>query len=95
MSKIKHDAIICTGCWQAIGVDGENNRNRIGAMCSHVYPTVVVVPEQQLKGAVEALGALADALDVLRGPFADHLYVFDARVTEALVKARTIVPRGQ
>jgi hypothetical protein len=59
MSVMRRSATICTGCWQVVAIDGENNRERIGALCSHLAPMVEVVPSTDTPGALERIGALA------------------------------------
>jgi hypothetical protein len=58
MSLIERSATICTGCWQVVAIDGENNRERIGALCSHLAPMVEVVPSTDTPGAVDRVAEL-------------------------------------
>lgn len=60
MSVIARSATVCARCWQVVAIDGENNRERIGALCSHLGPMVELVPSTTTQGAVE------DAAELVR-----------------------------
>jgi hypothetical protein len=51
MSIIEREAVVCRRCSQVIAIDGENNLDRIGSVCSHLGPFVQVVPHDRLQGA--------------------------------------------
>jgi hypothetical protein len=58
---------------------------------------IIALEREQHRGAVEALGELADLVDGLRGPLGDSRAIRDAPMTALLVKARMFAPilRGQ
>jgi hypothetical protein len=74
MTVIRRSATVCTGCWQVVAIDGENNRERIGALCSHLAPMVEVVPSTDTPGAVsrehavQAIGWLSAEVAVHGAP---------------------------
>lgn len=92
MTVIRRSATICTGCWQVVAIDGENNRERIGALCSHLAPTVEVVPSTDTPGAV-SLDELLD-LDVCQMAHEAYLHGDTQAALRTAFRA-AIAKRGQ